>query len=370
MGRPGGARGARAVRGDRLSQKANYFKLGLFVIGGIVAGVLVLLIIGSGRFFERRVTIETYFKESVQGLNVGSKLNYRGVTIGEVTRISFTYTKYQLDLPITQRERYVMVEAQLQPRLVGGRAAAGDMTNTANAAMEVEKGLRLRLAPQGITGQNFLEMDYIEPPPAVLPIDWKPDNVYIPSAPSTVTAIINAAQDVMEKLHRIDIEATVARIDKLLDTTNERIASVDVKKLQERAEKTLAKLDTTLEQLQVKKISDEATSLLNELRASNAELKKTLSNPAWAKIPEDTAASVARVKEIVNDPKLTKTVASLERIMGRFDRLFGASDTDLATTFENLRQITDNLRDLTEETKRYPASVIFGAPPAPLERKK
>jgi len=41
----------------------------------------------------------------------------------------------------------------------------------------------------------------------------------------------------------------------------------------------------------------------------------------------------------------------------------------VATSIENLRQITDNLRDLTEETKRYPASVIFGAPPAPLERK-
>ena len=124
------------------------------------------------------------------------------MTIGEVTRISFTYAKYQLDLPITQRDRYVMVEAQLQPRLVGGRAAAGDMTQAENAQMEVEKGLRLRLAPQGITGTSYLEMDYLEPPPPVLPINWTPDNVYIPSAPSTVTAIVNAAQDIMERLQQ------------------------------------------------------------------------------------------------------------------------------------------------------------------------
>ncbi len=352
-----------------MSQKANYFKLGLFVIGAVVAGILVLVIIGSGRLFERKVIIETYFKESVQGLDIGSKLKLRGVTIGEVTRITFTYTEYQLDLPITQRERYVMVEAQLQPRLVGGRAAAGDMTNAENAQLEVEKGLRLRLAQQGITGLAYLEMDYIDPPPPVLPISWTPRNVYIPSAPSTVTAIVNAAQDVMEKLHRIDIEATVARIDRLLDTANSRIAAVDTGKLADRAEKSLAKLETTLDNLQAKKVSDEAAALLAELRTSNAELRKTLANPAWQKVPEDTAAAVARVKELVSDPKLTRTVASLERIMGRFDRLFGSTDTDLATTFENLRQITDNLRDLTEETKRYPASVIFGAPPAPLERK-
>jgi len=352
-----------------MSQRANYFKLGLFVIGGIVAGVLVLVIIGSGRWFERKVIIETYFKESVQGLDLGSKLKYRGVTIGEVTRITFTYTKYQQDLPITQRERYVMVEAQVQPRLLGGRAAAGDMTNPENAQMEVDKGLRLRLAQQGITGLAYLEMDYVEPAPPVLPINWVPENVYIPSAPSTVTAIVNAAQDIMEKLHRLDFEATVARIDKLLDTTNERIASVDVKKLQQRADVTLAKLESTLDQLQAKKLSDEASALLTELRQSNAELKKTLANPALQKIPEDTAAAMQRVKDLVSDPKLQRTISSLDRIMGRFDRIFGSTDRDLATSIENLRQITDNLRDLTEETKRYPASVIFGGPPAPLEKK-
>jgi ABC-type transporter Mla subunit MlaD len=352
-----------------MSQRANYFKLGLFVIGSIVAGILVLVIIGSGRWFERKVIIETYFKESVQGLDIGSKLKYRGVTIGEVTRITFTYTRYQLDLPITQRDRFVLVEATVQPRLLGGRAAAGDMTNPENAQMEVEKGLRLRLAPQGITGLNFLEMDYIDPPPPVLPISWTPDNVYIPSAPSTVTAIVNAAQDIMEKLHRIDLEATVARIDKLLDTTNDRIAALDTRKLTDNANRTLAKLDTTLDALQVKKLSDDAQALLTELRASNAELRKTLGNPAWQKIPEDTAAAVQRVKDLVSDPKLQRTIASIDRIMGRFDRIFGSTDADLATTIENLRQITDNLRDLTEETKRYPASVIFGGPPAPLEKK-
>jgi paraquat-inducible protein B len=352
-----------------MSQRANYFKLGLFVIGSIVAGILVLVIIGSGRWFERKVIIETYFKESVQGLDIGSKLKYRGVTIGEVTRITFTYTKYQLDLPITQRDRYVLVEATVQPRLLGGRAAAGDMTNPENAQMEVEKGLRLRLAPQGITGLSFLEMDYIEPPPGVLPISWTPENVYIPSAPSTFTAVVNAAQDIMEKLHRIDLEATIARIDKLLETTNDRVAAIDTKKLTERADRTLAKMETALDSLQVKKLSDEAQGLLVDLRATNADLRKALANPAWQKIPEDTAQAVQRVKELVSDPKLQRTIASMDRIMGRFDRIFGATDTDLATSIENLRQITDNLRDLTEETKRYPASVIFGRPPAPLEKK-
>ena len=83
-----------------MSLKANYFKLGLFVIGAVVSGVLILVVIGSGRWFQPKLTIETYFNESVQGLDIGSKLKYRGVVIGEVTRIGFTYTTYQLDRPM------------------------------------------------------------------------------------------------------------------------------------------------------------------------------------------------------------------------------------------------------------------------------
>src|SRR5436309_15168255 len=123
-----------------MSQRANYFKLGLFVIGAIVAGIIVLLIIGTGRFLQKRVTIETYFNESVQGLDIGSKMKYRGVEVGQVTRISFTYVKYEQEKPMGDRRRYVLVEAQKQPRLVGG-TDADDIASPELTAMAVEEGL-------------------------------------------------------------------------------------------------------------------------------------------------------------------------------------------------------------------------------------
>ncbi len=123
-----------------MSLKANYFKLGLFVIGAIVAGVILLIVIGSGRWFQPKLTIETYFNESVQGLDIGSKLKYRGVAIGEVTKIGFTYNKYQLDRPMSQRARFVLVEAQIEPKLLGGRAAAGDLTSEDGAQAGSREG--------------------------------------------------------------------------------------------------------------------------------------------------------------------------------------------------------------------------------------
>jgi ABC-type transporter Mla subunit MlaD len=350
-----------------LSQRANYFKIGLFVIGAIVAGVAVLLIIGTGRWFTPRVKMETYFNESVQGLDIGSKMKYRGVVIGEVTRISFSYVKYELDKPMGQRKRYVLVEAQLEPRLVGGKAST-DIASPETTGVEVERGLRVRLAPQGITGTNYLEVDYIDPSTPVLPIDWVPEFIYIPSAPSTVTQFVNAAAEIVDRLHRLDIEGTVANLNKLMVTASERIGALDTGRLQQRTEQTLGKIESTLDQLQAKKLSDEAKGLIADLRQTNAELKSTLASPQFRQLPQDASNALQAMRTLVADPKLTQSMAHMERTLGRLDRLFGGREADLGTTLENLRQITDNLRDLTEDVKRYPSNVIFGAPPRPLER--
>jgi ABC-type transporter Mla subunit MlaD len=352
-----------------MSLKANYFKLGLFVIGALVSGAILLVVIGSGRWFQKKITVESYFNESVQGLELGSKLKYRGVTIGEVTRIGFTYNKYELDEDMGQRARYVLVEAQLEPKLLGGRASAGDLADAAAASAEVERGLRMRLAPQGITGTSYLEIDYVDPPPPMLAIDWKPDNIYIPSTRSTVTALVNAATDIMDKLQKLDLDATLANLNKLLVTTNVRIDAINTKGISERAERVLGKMETTLDGIDAKKLSGEGTALLAEARQTNADLRKLLNSPALQKLPDDAAAAVARVRAIVEDPNLSVTVQHLSRTLGRLDRLVGGGEADLSTTIENLRQITDNLRDLTEDAKRYPANVFFGGPPSPPESK-
>ena len=351
-----------------MAQRANYFKLGLFVIGAIAAGIIVLIVIGTGRFLQKRVTIETYFNESVQGLDIGSKMKYRGVEVGQVTRISFTYVKYEQDKPMSERKRYVLVEAQIQPRLVGGRAA-NDIASAESTALEVEKGLRIRLAPQGITGTSYLEVDYLDPAGnAPLPIDWVPDNIYIPSAPSTFGQFVNYASDVLDKLHNLDIESVVNNLNKLLTTANDRVAALDTKSLQLQTERTLSKLETKLDQIAAKKLSDETLALIGDLRKSNSELQATLSNPSFKKLPESADAAIQKVRDLVADPKLASSVAHMERTLSRLDRIFGNGEGDLSTTIENLRQISDNLRDLTEDAKRYPSGIIFGAPPRPLER--
>ncbi len=346
-----------------MSAQANFFKLGLFVIGATVVLVLLLLILGSGRWFQSKVAIETYLNESAQGLEVGSKVKYRGVVVGEVTKIGFTYTKYQLDKPMAERLRYVMIEALLLPRLIGGRAS-GDITRPETARMEIDKGLRVRLAPQGITGTNYLEIDYVDPKTnPELPISWEPDNLYIPSAQSTVTQFIGTASDILARFQRLDLEGTLTNLNRLLITTNNRIEAIDSAKLSQSASRVLDKLD----KLPMEQIGKDAAALLADLRVTNQRLSAMLDDPAIKRLPADADAAAVALKKVLDDPNFAKSLSHLQSTLARLDRLTGGGETDLKRTLDNLRQITDNLRDLTENAKHYPSQLILGAPPLPAK---
>jgi len=346
-----------------MSAQANFFKLGLFVIGATVVLVLLLLILGSGRWFQSKVAIETYLNESAQGLDVGSKVKYRGVVVGEVTKIGFTYTKYQLDKPMAERLRYVMIEALLLPRLIGGRAS-GDITRPETARMEIDKGLRVRLAPQGITGTNYLEIDYVDPKTnPELPISWEPDNLYIPSAQSTVTQFIGTASDILARFQRLDLEGMLTNLNRLLITTNNRIEAVDTAKLSQSTSRVLDKLD----KLPMEQIGKDAAALLADLRVTNQRLSAMLDDPAIKRLPTDADAAAVALKRVLDDPNFAKSLSHLQSTLARLDRLTGGGETDLKRTLDNLRQITDNLRDLTENAKHYPSQLILGAPPLPAK---
>jgi len=346
-----------------MSAQANFFKLGLFVIGATVVLVLLLLILGSGRWFQSKTPIETYLNESAQGLEVGSKVKYRGVVVGEVTKIGFTYTKYQLDKPMAERLRYVMIEALLLPRLIGGRAS-GDITRPETARMEIDKGLRVRLAPQGITGTNYLEIDYVDPKTnPELPISWEPDNLYIPSAQSTVTQFVGAAADILARFQRLDLEGMLTNLNRLLITTNNRIDAIDTAKISQSATRVLTKID----QLPLEQIGKDTAALIADLRVTSQKLSSLLDDPAIKRLPTDADAAAVQLKKVLEDPNFAKSLAHLQSTLSRLDRVTGGGETDLKRTLDNLRQITDNLRDLTENAKRYPSQLILGAPPLPAK---
>jgi hypothetical protein len=114
--------------------KKYYFKLGLFVTLGICLAVAAVIVLGAGTLLREEILVESYFEESVQGLNVGSPVKFRGVQIGNVEEITFAGKEY-----VSQRE-YVLVRCAVFPdafQRKGDRLVLEE---------EVDKGLRVRLS--------------------------------------------------------------------------------------------------------------------------------------------------------------------------------------------------------------------------------
>ena len=74
-----------------MSKQANSKLIGAFVIGAIALFLAGLMVLGGGQLFTKRETYVIYFPGSVNGLKVGAAVNFRGVTIGEVTDVRAVY---------------------------------------------------------------------------------------------------------------------------------------------------------------------------------------------------------------------------------------------------------------------------------------
>ena len=65
-----------------MATQKTKFAVGLFVAIGIALAILVTIWLGMSRFLQKGRFYATYFDECVQGLDVDSPLQYRGVLTG------------------------------------------------------------------------------------------------------------------------------------------------------------------------------------------------------------------------------------------------------------------------------------------------
>lgn len=323
-----------------MSAKANYFKLGLFIIVSVVIGVIGVLVLGAGRLFEKKIILETYLDESVQGVDIGSKVKFRGVPVGNIRKIDFTRNRYELDKPPLKRKSYVRLEIEMRADALGAKTET--IVND-DLPREIQNGLRARLTQLGVTGTAYLEVDYLEPekyPP--LPIDWKPDYPYIPSAPNTLTRIVNSAEDVFSQLEKINFERIANNVELLV-----------------------VSLDNKVSELPLGMLGTNATGLLNEIRTSNQRLRQILDRPEIDSLLTDASGAMAGLRRTTELPALTNSLALLQRTLRHIDQLAAGKDGDVDATLNNLRVLTENLRELSENAKRFPAQLFFGDPPKP-----
>jgi phospholipid/cholesterol/gamma-HCH transport system substrate-binding protein/paraquat-inducible protein B len=317
-----------------MSEKANYFKIGLFFVISVILIAAAVIIWGAGLFTKDKIYYETYFNRPVTGLEAGSPVLLMGVKIGQVEEVEFVSSVYDMSTDqesVSGYERYV-VRVLCSISAEGSKKRTGDTTNEQREARIrnlMKQGLRVRLASNILTGQAYLEGVFVDPNRfPILAITWEPKHIYVASAPGELSTMKDSVDRILLKLEEIDVQAIISNVNQLL---------VEVKQL--------------VEDANVSGVTDEMKGLFAELRGTNQGIKRLLTNP---------------------DPNTEST--NLAQIMARLDNTLEELNTKIRTQgpeldkfLRNLRAISDDIKELTAILKKHPSEIIFSQPPRKSE---
>jgi phospholipid/cholesterol/gamma-HCH transport system substrate-binding protein/paraquat-inducible protein B len=318
-----------------MEEVKRYGRLGAFVVVSLFILATGLFLLGGRKWFQPTFMFETYFDQSVAGLDVGAPVRFRGVPLGHVAAILTSAATYEQSVPLDKRREYIVVRVEVN---LSGQEAAQMRRDAESLAA---KGLRAQTQLAGITGQQYLALDFLDPKKyAPLPFDWTPQYLYLPSAPSSAGEIIAKAQSFLASLNEADIQ----RLGQNLNTL-------------------VRDLDTKLGEIPV---TDLATHLQGALKTANSTLSRMdrlLADPSLKQTLDNVAVISARVRQMTDDGELDRLVKDLDDTSERLDALVGDNQYDVRATVEDLRTTAANLRAMSESVKRYPAGVLVGGPP-------
>lgn len=310
-----------------MNSKSNYALVGAFVLvlgAGFIWGVLWISAGGPPQDFERYVV---YMSESVSGLNVDAPLNFRGVDVGKVERIS-------IDTKNGERVRLLLQIRQGTP---------------------INEGTVATLEYQGLTGIANINLSGGQADAKPLRPSPGEDYPVIKSQPSLFSRLDATTSDLLTNLIQ-----TSGSINALLSEENRSNISSSIE--------------------DVAMLTDSLAKQRGEIEAIVAQLSLTLDNVHGASVEFPTLMqqfSESSVAITSMADQIRGVAETLDAASGNVQQTLDASSDDLAsftsTTLPEiaamvteLRIASENLRRASDALARDPSVLIYGStPPEP-----
>ena len=369
-----------------MSAKANYFKIGLFVIIAFIVLVIGVLFWGADALHQEKYYVETYMNESVKGLTEGSQVFYAGIQVGEVEMISTAPAVYGVE-PGTEAGQYIVIRIAFTHERI-----TSEKDPDQHIKKLVQKGLCFQMKSSPLTGIGYLEADYYEDQKNPEDWkDWKPDYTYIPSVPSLMSTLTDSAQTVFTKLAALDPNALMTNANTLLVHLDAAVQDLQIAKVSAGMQKLISDADVTITQLKslvrktetekppvtveeimvnlntsigslqqtikdadVKGISDKGQNLLTELRKTNTQIQSLLRST-------DSAKPSANLEDIL---------AGLDHTVRQLNLMIKQQYPNIDLAIQNVVDTSKNLKEGTADIKNQPSTLLFSQPPAKSETVK
>jgi phospholipid/cholesterol/gamma-HCH transport system substrate-binding protein len=289
-------------------QSTNLF-IGIFVILGVLLGVVAVIWVGATSYFQKGETYVSYFDESVQGLQVDSSVKFRGVDVGRVEAI------------------------QVAPdnRLIG-------VVMKINMRDSLQKNAVAQLKAAGITGIMFVELNLKKPGEADLSpkINFPSEFPIIPTRPSEMQKLVTGITEIMKKFNAIDTKGISDQLIATAKAMEDLVKGKQMTSIMTRLDAAAGNLDS---------LTAKANKSLGRANLEQvlAELGATLKGARTA---------VATINDQILAMKLPATMASSRDLL-----------RELQSIENKLHQNSETLEKLLQRLYDRPSDLLFGKPP-------
>lgn len=298
-----------------METKANYVLIGAFTI--IIAAALLLFGLWAAKYSSERSWQEyqVVFREAVTGLTVGSPVQYNGIAVGSITKLSL---------------------APEDPRQVNAIVRL-------DATTPVKTDTRAKLAITSLTGPSIIQLSGGTPGAAALTEVDRREIPVIQTSPSALQNIADTASRIVERLDKALSEDNVTRLTATLENL-------------ETLSGALASEDKGVEALLVS-ARDAARNLDTTLDTANGTLQRLDQN------------LVTQLPPLLD--KLERTLTNLEQASGNANLILGENRAainsfaneglgQLGPTLSELRNLIRDLRQVSDRLEGNPARYLLG----------
>ncbi len=286
--------------------------IGLFVIGGAILLMTAIALFSSPDFFTPKRQFVVYFQQSVNGLNVGAPVQFRGIPVGQVIKIEGIY-----DPQTGNMIPRLMIEFRPET-LENAVVQEGEYTLF---PVLLANGLRASLKSASLlTGQLYVSLDF-QPNTDERYLGGGNDDV--PEMPS----LDSGFDEALAKLSQLPLQEVLLRVSGALSAAEELMRNPDLAASLQELPALLGHADEAVVAVQgfvngdLSIVAQDASAMLASTSKSIEDISETLSTETLLQLSEVLSRAtetlqLAKTRLDPNDPVTIELLATLRNLSG------------------------------------------------------
>jgi paraquat-inducible protein B len=209
-----------------MPRKVSPFAVGVFVVGAFVLFLCTVFLLFRGNFSRNRTTFVLYFNSSLNGLDIGSPVKFKGVRIGTVQSIEIAYDGESNSV-------LTPVVVEIDTTIFSPSAQALSKVDRRKFYQnQIMGGLAAKLSMESfVTGKLFVELDYYRPNKIRFYIKSKSNISQIPTVASEIEKFISGADNIIKQFSKLDLKTISRRLVSILSNLDDQFQGANIREM-------------------------------------------------------------------------------------------------------------------------------------------